>query len=135
MYKMTKITVMSIDDPRDEPILKRCHNKGGVMVRHKCVKSGAKLNYKESDFNILKGLKETSDPRIPFLFKSKDGEIEANVFNEPGNVEIRALVGDNSNRGSIRLVYPFSYRPDPDEKQFLKSFIHSLNRGDLKVWD
>ena len=120
---------MSIDDPKDSPILKICHNKGGVMIRNECMKTGDKLDYKESDFIIKKGFEKTHDKRMPFIFESKDGEIEANVFNEPGNVEIRALIGDDSNRGSTRIAYPFAYTPNPDEKKFLSSFVRALNRG------
>lgn len=128
-----KITVMSIDNPKQYPILKKCHDNGGVYVRNKCVKTGAKLNYKESDFIIKKGLKNTMDERIPFIFRSKDGEIEANVFNKPGDVHIRALIGDNSNRGHAQIGYPFAEITEKDDKRLLTSFVRALNRGVLRT--
>jgi hypothetical protein len=130
---MVKNTIMSIDDPREAKIIHRCQEKKhGVMIGNKCKKTGDSLNYKESDFKIIKGFKKTGDTRMPFIFKSKDGEIEANVFNEPGNVEIRALIGDTSNRGGTRIAYPFAYTSDPKPEKFLSSFVRALNRGNWK---
>ena len=85
-------------------------------------------SYTSRDFEVLKGA-QTGDPRIAYTFRSKDGNIEANLFWQPGDVEMRGLVGET---GTVYIVYPGGGRgtpPAPDV--FLRSLIVKLKRGEI----
>jgi len=102
-----------------------CHNK----PMHWNAKTKECREYKPSDFKIIKETKKTRDPRIPFMFESKDGNVQTNFFWEPDNVELRGLYGDS---GTIHIAYPFgNYRgggllKDVKEEKVLNSVIRRL---------
>lgn len=79
------------------------------------------------DFKVVT---ETRDPRIPYIFESKDGSIEANFFWMPNDVEVRGLVGDT---GTLHFKYPMlNYRGQgtlPKPTAILDSIIRAINRG------
>ena len=110
-------------------MVKKCP-RGKMEFGNKCVNPNSKLNYKETDFKTLKGVKQTFDKRIPYSFRSKDGEIEANFFWITGDVQIRSMVGDC---GMVSLGYPFArpetdpHRKPPESKKILQSFLRRLN--------
>ena len=85
-----------------------------------------KLSYKEEDFLTLT---DTDDPRISHVFDSKDGQVHANLFWEPGNVHVRGLVGLT---GSFEIAFPF-LNPvgDPRTAQpIIQAIINRLSRGE-----
>jgi len=89
-----------------------------------------KKQYTEQDFIIKTGLKETHDKRIPFIFRSKDDEIEANFFWIPNDVQLRYMFF--SGYDCYKLGYPFA-NPNgtgilPDKKIILRSFLRHLNQ-------
>lgn len=81
---------------------KACNNKGMFFDK----KSKRCRSYEISDFKIIHSSKMTfPDKRIPFILESKDGNIQANFFWEPNNVELRALYGEH---GTVNIAYPFA---------------------------
>ena len=103
-----------------------CHNK----PMHWNAKTKKCRAYTSSDFRIKKYPKYPfPDKRVPFMLMSKDGNVEANFFWEPDNVELRGLYGDS---GTIHIAYPFgNYRgggllKDVKEEKVLNSVIRRL---------
>lgn len=94
------------------------------------------LNYSEKDFEIIKG-KETGDKRIAYIFKSKDGKIEANFFWQPDDVLVKGLIynGDEITH-NFGVAYPFVNRHGdgvlPEPEKILKNIILHLSRGEYK---
>lgn len=96
------------------------------------------LNYLKKDFKIIKGDK-TGDKRIAYVFKSKDGKIEANFFWKTDDVFVKGLIYDEKT-GDIThnfgVAYPFAnvhgHGNLPKPKQILKSIILRLERGEYK---
>ena len=72
------------------------------------------------------------DERIPFMFESKDGNVQANFFWEPDNVQLRGLYGDADGGGTIGIAYPMAnYRgggllKDVKEEKILNSLVKRL---------
>ena len=96
------------------------------------------LKYDLKDFKVLKGAR-TGDKRIAYVFKSRDNVVEANLFWEPSNVEMRLIIWDNKTGniiGQRGIAYPLvNYRgggvlPKPDV--FINSLIRVLARGDYE---
>jgi hypothetical protein len=91
------------------------------------------LKYNPEDFKIIK---KTGDERIPYSFRSKDGKVDANVFWEPKDVQMRAILMDKRGKitGRITAGYPFSYTISgpPKPEVFLKSLIRQLKYGDYQ---
>jgi len=88
---------------------KACYNK----AMHWNKKTKKCRDYKPSDFKIIHSSKMLfPDKRIPFMFESKDGNVQANFFWEPNNVELRGLYGDVDGDvdggGTIGIAYPFA---------------------------
>ncbi|MCK4349099.1 MAG: hypothetical protein KAW47_10830 [Thermoplasmatales archaeon] len=109
--------------------MKVCHNK----AMHWNAKTKKCRDYKPSDFKIIHSSKMVlPDKRIPFMFKSKDGNVEANFFWEPNNVELRGLYGYADGGGTIGIAYPFAnYRSggvlsDVRKERILGSLIKRL---------
>ena len=81
------------------------------------------------DFRIVKGVKRTHDPSIPFMFNSKDGNVTANFFWIPDDVQLRGLYGEH---GTIHIGYPFAnYRgggvlSDVKPERVLNSLVRRL---------
>ena len=106
-----------------------------VMAKLRASQGKAPRSYGEEgwvragDFITLKGA-ETGDRRIAYTFRSKDGSIEANVFWEPRNVEMRGLVGET---GTLHVAYPFAggRGKPPRPEVFLSSLVQKLNRGEF----
>ena len=104
---------------------KTCNNK----AMHWNAKTKNCRAYNPSDFKTIKGTKKTMDPRIPFMFESKDGNVQTNFFWQPDNVELRGLYGDS---GTIHIVYPMAnYRgdgllKDVKEEKILNSLVKRL---------
>ena len=104
---------------------KTCYNK----AMHWNKKTKRCRDYKPSDFKIIKGVKKTMDPRIPFMFESKDGNVQTNFFWKPDNVELRGLYGES---GTIHIVYPMAnYRgggvlSSVKEERILDSLVRRL---------
>lgn len=75
---------------------KVCHNK----ARFWDSKTKRCRPYKTSDFKLSI---HTGDVRSPYMFRSKDKNVEASFFWQPGDVELRGLYGDV---GIIHIAYP-----------------------------
>lgn len=89
------------------------------------------LKYKPEDFKVIK---KTGDSRIPYSLRSKDGKVEANVFWEPRDVRLRAIIVDKRSgkiKGSLSSGYPFAggIGEPPEPEIFLKSLIRQLKWG------
>jgi hypothetical protein len=89
------------------------------------------LRYEMKDFRIVK---KTGDKRIPYSFVSRDKKVEANVFWEPRDVNIRAIIIDKRSgkiTGSLSAGYPFGggIGEPPKPEIFLKSLIRQLKWG------
>lgn len=91
------------------------------------------MKYKIEDFNILRG-KDTLDKRIAYVFDSKDGEITANFFFTPRDVQIRGLIGKH---GTFQIAYPFmnhdGQQKIPSAETILKTIINRLEILDKGV--
>ena len=104
---------------------KTCHNR----PMHWNAKTKKCRDYTPSDFKIIKAIKKTRDPRIPFMFESKDRNVQANFFWKPDNVELRGLYGE---LGTIHIRYPMAnYRgggvlKDVKEESILNSLVKRL---------
>lgn len=88
------------------------------------------LIYEEKDF-IVKTDNDTGDERIAYVFETKDGEVTANFFFTPGDVQIRASIGKE---GTMLIGYPFANpvknpKPLPDPKRLINNIILRLKRG------
>jgi len=108
---------------------KTCNNK----AMHWNAKTKNCRAYNSSDFEIKKYPNYTfPDKRVPFMLVSKDGNVEANFFWEPNNVELRGLYGDADGGGTIGIAYPFgNYRgggvlKDVKEEKVLNSLVKRL---------
>ena len=83
--------------------------------------------YKESDFSVNN---DTGDKRIAYVFESSD--VLANFFWEPGNAEVRGMVG---NEGLLHMTFPLLTRgadmsKPPSSSKVLKAIVQKLNRGE-----
>jgi len=85
---------------------------------------GKAKRYDSGDFEVI----ADSDPRVAYRFVSKDGEVDARIFWEPGDVEMRGLVGEI---GTIQATYPLASGKGspPPSREFLRSLVTRLNRG------
>lgn len=106
-----------------------CHNK----PMHWNPKTKECRPYKSLDFKIIPREKTWApDKRIPFELHSKDGNVQANFFWEPDNVQLRGLYGDANAGGTIHIVYPMAnYRgggllKDVKEEKILNSLVKRL---------
>jgi hypothetical protein len=92
-----------------------------------------KLHYSPEDFR----LKKPEGNMYPIV--SKDGRVEANLFWEPHNVEMRMIVWDKGNIvASHQVGYPFAYGggdKKPDMATFKGSLSRILNRQEVKWLD
>ena len=120
-YMMGVERSQSIGNPKRRPDFLRLSER-----RH-----SQPLHYKPEDFSIISGA-DTHNPDIAYIFKSSDGNVVANVFWRPNNVEMRGMVGEF---GIIYAVYPLWNRKGvmdelPKADGFLDSLIRILERGE-----
>lgn len=99
-----------------------------VLVDSKSINE--KEQYSSDDFVVDR---DTHDPRIPYILRSKDGEIEANLFWEKDNVELRGMVGEND---TVHIAYPFANHgggvKPPDPEVIKKSLVKRLKDQNIK---
>lgn len=110
-----------------------------VLLEKQCRKCTAILAketgstaYTMADFKIAQGTARTGDKRIPFMFTSKDGKVQANFFWEPDNVEVRGIIFNGS---IVNIAYPFANRHGcgtlPKPSAILTSIIRRLREMDV----
>jgi hypothetical protein len=92
------------------------------------------LKYKPEDFTIIK---KTGDMRIPYTFRSKDDRIEANVFWEPRDVQMRGIIIDKRSGNIVANImagYPMAggIGKPPEPEVFVKSLVRMLKQGEYK---
>ncbi|VVB53403.1 Uncharacterised protein [uncultured archaeon] len=91
-------------------------------------KKGAKKTYRMEDFDVM-GPDEINDPRIAYIFMSKDGQVSGNLFWEEGKQpHVRGLVGET---GTIEYKYPMNAPATipKDPVSYLEDFVKRINRG------
>ena len=101
------------------------------LVRERLAEKEAEeksLYYKPTDFKIIKN---TGDPRIPYRFISKDGEVDVNVFwVKDRYTEISGSVGNDK----ITLISPLPRYESrvPDSYVFLRSLTIQMKEDKIK---
>ena len=104
------------------------------LVRERLAEKEAEekgLYYKPTDFKIIKGVKKTRDPRIPYRFISKDGDVDVNVFWVKGRyTEISGLVGNDK----FTLISPLPRYESkiPDSYVFLRALTTQMKEDKIK---